>query len=313
MITVVALSPSVDVSYVVDEFVLGSLHRPMEVHKRPGGKSLNAARAAVTMGGDVSAIAVLGGDSGRFVARELQASGVSLFEVEGAIPTRTCVSIASKADGRMTELYEPASAVSQAEWRSVLDVVRRTLHERPGWLAVSGSVPESLGVDAIADLVGLAAATGVRVAIDGHGRPLEAAVAAGPALVKVNRSEAAGLLHRHESAELPVLADAAWQLSGGIVVVTDGTAGSVATDGHEYWRVRPSGVVGGFPVGSGDSFLGGMLAALDGGMSLIDSLRLGAGCANANALVAGAADFTASAATAIADLVEIESAQIDPC
>lgn len=300
MITAVALSPSVDVSYVVDELVLGQLHRPSSVHRQAGGKSLNTARAAVAVGARARSIAILGGDSGEFIANELVAAGIELHAVKGGRRTRSCVSIASVTDGRMTEVYESATAVSRAEWNDVLDAVRRLLPTQTGWLVVSGSVPESLGVEALADLVRLAAEFGVSTAIDSHGPPLAAAVDSRPALVKVNRFEAAAMLGRNVDGELLEFARTIRMRSGGTVVVTDGEAGSVATDDRESWLVERSDTVGGFPVGSGDSFLGGMLAALDDGADLADALRLGVGCATANALVPGAACFDPEQARSLA-------------
>lgn len=309
MITVVALSPSVDVTYVVDELVPGEVHRPGSVHRVAGGKSLNAARAAAAMGADVSAIAVLWGASGELVAQELASAGVDLTRIGGSAETRTCVSIASRADGRMTEIYERATTVSGTEWESVIEAALRVLPRRPGWLAVSGSVPSSLDAGPLARLVELGADAGVSVAIDSHGPALGPAVDAGPALVKVNRAEASALLDRDSNVDVLELAIGIHERGGGIAVVTDGTAGSVATDGRESWRVGASSVAGGFPVGSGDSFLGGMLSALDDGADLADALRLGAGCATANALEPGAARFDPQRARSIAATLTVERVQ----
>lgn len=305
MITVVALSPSVDVTYVVDALVLGEVHRPGSVYRVAGGKSLNAARAAAAMGADVNAIAVLGGTYGEVVAQGLAAAGIDLTRIVGSTETRTCISIASTADDRMTEIYERATPVSAAEWESVIEAALRVLPQRPGWLAVSGSVPSSLDARTLARLIALGADAGVSVAIDSHGASLGPAVDAGPALVKVNRTEAAALLGR-DSGDVLEFAAAIHERSRGVVVVTDGVDGSVATDGRESWRVSPSDVAGGFPVGSGDSFLGGMLSALDGGADLAGALRLGAGCATANALEPGAARFDPQHARSIAAALIVE-------
>jgi 1-phosphofructokinase family hexose kinase len=314
MITVVAPSPSLDVAYVVDELVLGEVHRPTSVHREAGGKALNAARAAASLGVRVAAIAALWGVTGEFVAQRLADAGIELRRVGGRQETRTCVSIATThsegaAAGRMTELYERATPLCAAEWRMILDLTRETIPQQPGWLAAAGSVPDGLGADALAELVESGRNAGLAVAIDSHGPVLGPAVDAGPALVKVNRSEAAALLGRHVEGDILESAEAIHDRSGGIVVVTDGLTGSVATDGRDRWRVASSEVTGSFPVGSGDSFLGGMLAALDDGEDLVAALRLGAGCATANALEPGAARFDPRAARSIAETLVVERAE----
>ena len=75
--------------------------------------------------------------------------------------------------------------------------------------------------------------------------------------------------------------------TGGMVVLTDGVAGAVGCDGSRVLRARGPGVRGAYPVGSGDAFLGGMVAALDQGADLADGLVLGMACGTANALVPG--------------------------
>jgi fructose-1-phosphate kinase PfkB-like protein len=49
----------------------------------------------------------------------------------------------------------------------------------------------------------------------------------------------------------------------------------------------PGDIDGRYPVGSGDSFLGGWLAATDDGADATDALRLASGCGAANALQPG--------------------------
>ena len=208
----------------------------------------------------------------------------------------------------MTEVYEKAAPLREDEWRRVLGVTRELLPARPGWLAVAGSVPDGPGDDVLAQFVVASADARVLVAIDSHGPALGPAVDAGPALVKVNRAEAAALLGRDRGEDVLGLAEGIRERSRGIVVVTDGVRGSAATDGQERWRLSPSEVTGAFSVGSGDSFLGGMLAALDDGADLASALRLGAGCATANALEPGAARFDPARARELAASLVVERA-----
>lgn len=300
MLAFVAPSPSVDVTYVVDEFVPGRTHRPVSVHRRAGGKALNAARSAVAMGADAQAIAVLGGHSGDFIAEELPREGVGLRAVRGHQETRSCISIASTAGGELAEVYEHATPVSTEEWDGVRAAVRALLPLQPGWMAASGSLPKSLQPGALAELVRACAEWDVPFAVDSHGAALAEAVAAGPALVKVNRAEAVELLGVGEHPDAVALATEIHARSMGMVVVTDGTQGAVATDGDRCWRIPPPERAGAYPVGSGDAFLGGLLAAVDAGFTFPDALTRAAGCAIANALQPGAGVFDRDTALDIA-------------
>jgi len=298
MITFISLSPSVDVTYLVDEFVEGGTFRPTAVFRAAGGKALNAARAARVLGASVRAVAILGGSTGQFIRNDLEAAGMPIEVVDAAADTRTCVSIASAASGLLTELYEHPSAIEAGE----LDSLRRAL-ARPavaGWWAISGGMPSTVPVGELAALVRLGHSLGQRVAIDSHGGALADALDARPDLVKVNRSEAVELLGLDTATDVFDLALRIRSATGGRVVITDGAAGSVAVEGNSGWRATWAGAIGRYPVGSGDSYLGGLLTGLDRGDPFDAALRLAAGAGTANALVPGAGVFTAEGAAAIA-------------
>ena len=116
MITVAGLTPSVDLTYVVDHLELGRIHRPTEVVRRAGGKPLNLARAAAALGADVSIVAVLGGWTGDWLADELARAEIAVHRVTTPVLTRTCVSISAADSEELTELYEYAEPIPADVW-----------------------------------------------------------------------------------------------------------------------------------------------------------------------------------------------------
>ncbi|WP_168207466.1 1-phosphofructokinase family hexose kinase [Microlunatus elymi] len=304
MITVAALSPSLDITYVVDQLRLGEIHRPTEVHRVAGGKSLNLARAATAVGAPVQTIALLGGSTGDFLESELRREGIGVRRVDSPTETRTCVSIGSAAGHELTELYPYAPAIPDAAWQEFRRVFAEELSAADGWLAINGSVPDGPPADALAALTRLAIDAGLEVAIDSHGPALAGVLEARPQLIKVNRYEAAELLGRDpDRAEVAELAKIISARTGGSVIITDGRAGAVFCS-VEAGTVRaelPADVSGHYPVGSGDSFLGGWLAATDRGADPADALRLATGCGAANALIPGPGLLDRRTARQIAD------------
>ncbi|MFL6063563.1 MAG: 1-phosphofructokinase family hexose kinase [Friedmanniella sp.] len=306
MITVAALSPSLDLTYLLGSYRLGRVHRTPGPVAVAGGKALNMARAARAMGADVVVVALLGGATGARVAAMAEEEGLQLVVVDGGAETRTCVSVAAADTGELTEIYEDARPVAEGVLPRATDALAEQLQARPGWLSVSGRGPSGT-VDAVPQLVRLGLGCGAAVAVDSHGEALPGALAARPALVKINRAEAAEVLGRQESDDLGAMAVALHEQSGASVVLTDGTAGSVAADRGGVWRLGPSPRRGRYPVGSGDSFLGGLLAGLDEGRDLPESLRLGTGCAVANALSPGQGHFDVDLARTVAAEVELDA------
>jgi 1-phosphofructokinase family hexose kinase len=323
----VALSPSIDVTYVVPHLAPGTIHRPAEVYRVPGGKGFNVARAARTLGADVAAAGVLGGDSGAWMVAMLARTGMRLATVTGIEPTRTCVSVSDSSAGTLTEFYEPPPRITPKAWSDLLATVARVCDEHPSWVSLSGSLPPGPVPEALADLVAAAKGAGAKVAVDTHSTALAAAVGAGADLLKVNVEEAAALLgsgrgtgysaedgaatgplspaELHDPAALATALLAA-SPHAELAIVTAGGDGAVAAARSGVTLKVALDVRGDFPVGSGDSFLGGLLTALaDAPDDVEGALRLAMGAGAANALTPGAGVLDADIARALAEKVVV--------
>lgn len=274
------LSPALDLTYVVDVVHLGAIHRPGDALRRPGGKSLNVARALRALGTLVQPIAPLGGRVGGLVADLLHDDGVQAQVVAGP-DTRTCTTIVDGA-GRATEFYPATPALEVEHWAAI----GGALGAAPaGPLVLSGSIPGGFG----AELRDALSARRGDLVLDIHGPALpELTVTMRPLLVKVNRHEAlAATGEREPGAQARALV----ALGAEAAVVTDGTAGFAAArrDTPEVRRVPHLGGVGAYPTGSGDAFLAGLVHAWSSGLDA--ALEVAAACARANAAIPCAGDL----------------------
>lgn len=295
MIHTLGLSPSLDVVYVLDAVTAGAIHRPRSVVRLAGGKSLNVARALARLGRPVRAVAPLAGPLGDLVADLLAPTDVELVRLTTTAPTRMCVSAADEAAGTLTEFYEHAPPADGSEVDQLVGVLAGV---EPGdWLVLSGSVPRGTDLDRFVALLAGVRDRGVRLVVDTHGPVLPLLLAeAAPDVVKINRAEAAELVGR-EPADLVELGAAVRAAGAGVLVLTDGAAGAVGWDDHGGWRVTTDGPPGGFPVGSGDCFLAGLVADLAGDLPLPEALVTAAAVGAANAAVPGGALFDAPTLT----------------
>jgi len=300
VITALGLSAALDITYLVDQVHAGEIHRPHEVLALPGGKALNVVRAVRVLRGEVRAIVPTGGYTGARVRDGLVALGVDGPEINAGEETRLCITMFGDDGADPTEFYERAPEIPDAAWAAVRGAVDAM---DDGWLAVSGSVPDGRIADLVETLAA-AAARGIRIALDTHGKALaEVLHVTPPEVVKINRHEAAQLRGAGEAA---ALARGLGDRGVGLAVVTDGPDGSVAVQGGEAWRASPPRA-GRFAVGSGDSFLAGLLVGLDRGSELPETLRLATAAAAANTLAPGAALFDLEDVTRIAPAVEVRS------
>lgn len=291
MITILLPSPSLDVTYLVDHVAVGAIHRPREVLRLPGGKGLNLARAASRLGAKVRVVAPLGGRIGDLVEQLAVAAGIEMVAVPLRTQTRSCVTVADDAGG-LTEFYEPSVPLDEVAAAAISEALAALGSATVGWTVLAGSVPAGVSSAQLVAILRGRAEAGDRLAIDTHGPALTIIDELRPALVKVNRFEAAELLDGSYERNALELALGIRDRTGGTVVVTDAADGAVAVDGTGSWRALPFEVAGAFPVGSGDSFLAALLVALGRHATLPTALADATAAGAANAQEPGAAEFS---------------------
>jgi 1-phosphofructokinase family hexose kinase len=295
MIVCLAANPSVDRLFGVDRLAPGGIHRPAEFAQVAGGKGLNVARAASTLGADVRAVALLGGHAGRWIAEQFERDGIDLVAAWAGAETRSSLSVAVDDHG-LTEFYEHGAAVTLEEWAGFAELAARHLPQA-GWATMSGSLPPGAPAGGYLPLIRVA-----RTAFDSR----EQGIAARPAVVKLNAEEAelvtgtAAALDAartlHEACGCAAIVTRG--RDGAVMVAPDGTALSGAAEAE-----------GRYPVGSGDAFLAGLVVALDAGAGWDDALREAIGAGAANAERPGAGRLDPERARAIADSVRLSPAR----
>ena len=326
-----AANPSIDRFIEVDTIELGAINRPDLVIAVPGGKGLNAARAAAALGGRVTAAAIVAGRAGEWIGERLGVLGIDAALVADgqAGETRTCLSALDRSTGRLTEFYEPGPAIAPETWAAFETAIAGQLGRGDVAAVVcSGSLPPGAPVDGYARIARIARlAEGplggpVAVIVDSHGPALETVLAEHPTLVKVNAAEAiqatAGDAHAGDdpgaddrAAELPGpdeairAARALLARGAGQAVVTLGRDGAVACAGTAAWRLRSRAGHGAYPVGSGDAFIAGLTVALVDGTALVDAARYGMAAGIANAFLPGAGRLDPAAAAGFLDEVDV--------
>jgi tagatose 6-phosphate kinase len=304
----VAANPSIDRLIEVASLTVGDIHRPDGVLAVPGGKGLNAARAAVALGARTTVVAIVGGHAGDWIADRLAALGIDASIVRDAAEaeTRTCLSVLDRSTRLLTEFYEPGEPIDASTWVALEAALELVLERGDvGAVVCSGSLPPGAPEDGYARIVRLAGAT--TTVVDTHGAPLELAVAERPSIVKVNAAEAAEATGRlvTDPSEAVAAARVLIDRGAGRVVVTLGADGAVACDEASAWHLTSTAGRGAYPVGSGDAFVAGLGLAIVAGSGLVGAAGAGMAAGIANARVPGAGNLDPAAAAALLDEVTV--------
>ncbi|TWD79202.1 tagatose 6-phosphate kinase [Kribbella amoyensis] len=256
LIGTVTLNLALDVTYQVGELVVGGSHRVGAIRQRAGGKGVNVARVAATLGHQVLALGFVGGITGELVAEELFDAGLTALLTPISAETRRTVAIVNESDGDATIFNEAGPTVSGDEWRAFHD---RMPWGRLGVLACSGSLPPGVPTDAYAEIAVRARHHDVLTVIDTGGEALLAAAKAG-AVVRSNAAELRDALGDDVSVESG--ARRLTELGAAAAVITDGPHGMVAASHKGTWRALPVEQVSGNPTGAGDACTAVVAAAV---------------------------------------------------
>ena len=307
MILCITPNPAIDRTIIVPSLVLGKVHRAEQVIVAAGGKGLNVARAIRTLGGKSLCMGFAGGHNGRLLTDLAQNEGLQPSWTWINSETRTCVILVPQ-NGDATEIDEPGMPVSKSDWKRLQQDVSQYISSA-GLLCMSGSLPPDSSVDDLQGLLRILVDSGKQVWVDTSGTALNAVLSYPGVSIKVNGDEigkALGLEVRDiASAKNALILLAERGVSNCMITLGNKGALLATPDGRWYaWGPRVPVVS---TIGSGDSFLGGFVSALDGRKELPDALSDAIAAGTANTLSAGGGQFAFEEFKSIREQIQIQA------
>jgi 1-phosphofructokinase/tagatose 6-phosphate kinase len=282
MILTVTLNPALDRTLEVPSFTPGRRHRTVDQQTMPGGKGVNVARALKRLGQPVIATGIIGGATGTRIIEALNDESIINAFVRIRDESRTNMAVLDPTTGVHTEINERGPSVTGAE----LELFERKLLYLARGAAIcvfAGSLPRGLEPDTYARLIRSVRKLGVLTVVDTDGEPLKLAVRAEADVVSPNELEAEELAG-HEFGGIDDRARAVVDITRqgpgeAIMTVPDGCYAYVREEGGQaLYRVTIAPLQAQSPIGSGDAFLAGYVAARYQGREPIECLRYGVAC-----------------------------------
>ena len=315
MLLTVTPNPCIERTVSLPNFALGQSHRVPANHvlTTVGGKGINCARAAASLGTSVVALAFAGGAQQDWMRRQMESDGITPDLIAVASQTRTCLNVLH--EGGNTEIVEEGESLEIA---SGTELLRRFVHHLPGasLVAICGSYPASR--DEAWQLHGallchVAAQSGKRVIYDGNGAAFARALDAQspPWMIKPNLKEAEAALGRSLQSRGDEIKAVRDFMRRGIEVVLMSCGQRGAYLGHPGgidWIAAPA-VATISPVGSGDAMLGAFCAALHTGANFREAGRQAVAAGAVNAASARPACITRAEIDELLPRVRLQSCE----
>lgn len=288
-IVTITINPAIDIFVNVARVEPTKKMRCSAPKRDPGGGGINVARVAHRLGSSVAAIYPIGGAIGKLLQRLVEREGIDSVVTPSHVETRENFTAYEEETGQQYRFVLPGSALHRAEWEACLDKLA-TLREKPKIVVASGSIPPGVPEDFYARVARLAKKLGAKMVIDTAGLGLKQALDEGVTLIKPNLAEFSDFvgapLGRDDdciAAARKLIADKRVE----IVALTLGEDGALLISAHGVWRAAPMHIEVVSAVGAGDSFLGGMVAAIAAGQKLDNAFRMAVAAGSAAVMCPG--------------------------
>ena len=309
-VAVLELNPAVDISYVIPQLLEYQKVCATKTSYHPGGNGINVARALTELGVPVHCCSTLGGESGDLLLRLLGdtlGDNHTWFRLQGETRLNTNI-MQLNPPGQ----FEISSLGPEVPADVLAEIIGCLLHTAgDGITVLSGLIPPGGPESTYRELAVQVSAQGGKVVLDASGAVLEQALEAKPYLVRLNRY-VLEMASRRRLDSIPLVAEAARALQqGGIeyLCVSLGGEGAILTDSGNSYHCSAPKVHKQSTVGSGDSLVAGLIAALRKGESPEDMLRLGVMCGSTTAAHPGTELFTRGELDA--DLMNLQVSCLD--
>ena len=251
------------------------------------------------------AIMTSGGKNGALLEKLLGNAGFPIEVVRIAAEIRTNFTI-TDTHGLTIKLNQVGPPIQSAELEQLEQSVANRI-KKATWLMLCGSVPPGVAPDFYCKLIRLAKQHHVKTLLDTDGDALTHSVEEGPTVVKPNQQEAERLLNRAliTRAHFFEAATRIKAMGPESVILSLGSRGAVATDGHRMIEALPPRVDSVSPIGAGDAMAAAFVWATNKKKDFADAVRWAVAAGTASAKLPGMSVATMEQAKEVYRSVEV--------
>jgi 6-phosphofructokinase 2 len=291
-VSVLALNPAVDISYVIPQLLEYQKVRAEQTLYHAGGNGINITRALIELGIPARCCSIIAGESGDLLLKllDIEEDKHKWFRVDGE--TRINTTITQQNPPGQYEISSIGPEVPAAVLKEICDSLLDMTGN--GIAVLSGQLPPGVPESTYGDLVTRINSQGGRAVVDTHGNVLQMAIEAGPWIVRLNRHIMETSISRRLDRVEDVAEAARTVQQRGVdyVCVTLGEMGAVLVDKDNSYYLEAPRIHKQSTVGCGDSMVTGLIASAIRRESTQQMLQFGIKCASATASHPGTELFT---------------------
>lgn len=292
MIFTLTPNPSIDHSLTIPQIRFNSVLRSQKVRVDLGGKGFNVSRSLLQLGVDSTAIAFVGGGTGKMLADGLQSLGIQTDFVWVENDTRTNIRIDEEQGDWYIKVNEPGPSIIRSDIELLFQKVEGYARKGDIWV-LSGSLPPFVPDEFYMDLIKLFKSRGASVYLDASGPALRYGCQAAPYLVKPNAIEAASIVgfdvndqEDAKRAALPFL-----RMGIDCLALTMGAMGLLYATQQVMIHAKPPKINIKNESGAGDSLLAGLIYAQMKGWEPVEIARWAVATGAAASETVGVSEF----------------------
>ncbi len=274
MIITVTMNPAIDKTVDIDRFIPGGLNRITHVEWDAGGKGINVSKTICELGGMSVATGFIGGDAGAFIEQTLTERGIRTDFIQVSGETRTNTKVV-ETDGTVTELNEAGPVVAAAQVEELVQKLEAYATQE-NLIVLSGSVPAGVPKTIYRDIISRVHNKGGRVLLDADGELFVNGLAAGPDIIKPNKTELEEYMDRTAETIPEVLEMGSCLLDKGIgmIAISCGADGAIFLTADERIHCGGLKVAAHSTVGAGDAMVAAISYGYHEGMKLKEIVPL---------------------------------------
>lgn len=287
-IAVLALNPSLDISYEVKQLVNDQRVPSLNTSYEPGGNGINVSQTLSRLDIPVHCSCIIAGHIGEFMLQLLQSELHDLHYVSVDGESRINTNVMQRSPQGQCEVDGSGPDVPEAVLQEIEESFLKACDR--GFGIMSGSVPPGVPDDIYGRLGKKIAQQGGKAVVDAYDTLLEKSLESKPFLLRVNQY-ALEMYTRKKLRKLEEVITITRQFQQdhelNHVCVTFSEYGALLLDSNYSYVCTPPKTHVRSTVGSGDALLAGLVAGYAAGEESAAALKLGVACGTATTTHSG--------------------------